>query len=408
MLGRMLLALLLATPVTAQGKNLLFYGNSFTYYSWGYGVPELVGQIATEAGHPTPFIKQALVGGSTMTHHATDPGQVAVISTALPAGQTWDHVIMQGRAPEATTSLGFNPTQFRADAVAITGNVRAHSPNAGAVMYQTWAAAWGHYYYNAPPPWYVPLDMHNEVRTNYRLAADDINVAHGAGTGRNAPAGDAIAFLEFDPSWYESDKEHPSPTMILLAAMTIYTTIYDGTICEITPDWSPGSQLQTLLAPKGLGPTDWDFLAGLSDRAAIPANRRFPGSGDQLLLESSIDAAPLLTCPEHSITNGTVVNLRLRSMNNVYDNATGALFVDFFLTGAPPGPSLLYPEIQVDVGRSIISPMVSLQNPLSVSFPMPFTLPGISFLVQGIALQASTETGNAVFTTTDGHELVFY
>ena len=31
----------LASTVTAQGRNLLFYGNSYTYYSWGYGVPEL-------------------------------------------------------------------------------------------------------------------------------------------------------------------------------------------------------------------------------------------------------------------------------------------------------------------------------------------------------------------------------
>lgn len=403
-----MLTLALATTASAQGKNLLFYGNSFTYYSWGYGVPELVGQIAVEAGHPAPFIKQALVGGSTLTFHATDPGQIGLISTTLPAGQTWDAVIMQGRAPEATTSLGFDPTQFRIDSVAVAGNVISHSPNAFAVMYATWAAAYGHYYYNAPPPWYVPLDMHNEVRMNYRLAADDINATYGAGHGRTAPAGDAIAMLEFDPMWYESDLEHPSPTMILMAAMSIYTTIYEGTICEITPDWSPGSPLQNLLAPKGLGPSDWDFLAGLSDAAAFPENRNYPGSGDHLLLESSVDAAPLLACPEQQITQGSVINLRMRSMNHVFDNASGALFVDFFLTGSPPGPSLLYPELQIDAGRAIVSPIVPLSSPLSISFPIPFTLPGISFLVQGIALQGSSETGNPSFTTTDGHELIFY
>lgn len=405
---RALLALLLASGVTAQGKNLLFYGNSFTYYSWGYGVPELVSLIATEAGHPAPFLKQALVGGSTLTFHATDPGQVGLISTSLPAGQTWDHVIMQGRAPEATTELGFNPTQFRSDSVQITQNVRNHSPDAGAVMYQTWAAAWGHYYYAAPPPWYVPLDMHNEIRTNYRLAAADIDAAFGAGTGRVAAVGDAIGLLEWDPVWFETDLEHPSPAMILAAAMVIYSTIYEQTVCEIEADFSVGSALSNSLSPFGLGEADWNFLAGIADRSAAAPVRRYPGSADHLLLESATDATPLSACPSLSVTTGTPLQLRMRSMNSVYDTATGALLIDFIVTGAPPGPSPLYPELQVDLGGSIVSPLVSLGSALSIAIPVPFSLPGGSFLVQGIALQSSSETGNAAFTTTDAHELVFY
>jgi hypothetical protein len=51
---------------------------------------------------------------------------------------------------------------------------------------------------------------------------------------------------------------------------------------------------------------------------------------------------------------------------------------------------------------------VSLGTPLTVGFQMPLTLPGHSFLVQGLAMQASSETGNPVFTTTDAHELVFF
>ena len=51
-------------PVPPASKNLLFYGNSFTYYSWGYGVPELVQLIAIEAGHPSPTIRSALVDSS--------------------------------------------------------------------------------------------------------------------------------------------------------------------------------------------------------------------------------------------------------------------------------------------------------------------------------------------------------
>ena len=160
--ARTLLTLSLATALTAQGKNMLFYGNSYTFYSWGYGVPELVGLIADQAGHPSPNIVQRLIGGSNLQIHATDPNQVAAITTALPAGETWDHVIMQENSVGATPHFGFSPAVFRQSAMTIMTNVRNHSPAAHAVMYQTWARAWGHMYY--PAPWPEPMDMHNMVR----------------------------------------------------------------------------------------------------------------------------------------------------------------------------------------------------------------------------------------------------
>jgi hypothetical protein len=39
---------------------------------------------------------------------------------------------------------------------------------------------------------------------------------------------------------------------------------------------------------------------------------------------------------------------------------------------------------------------------------MPFSWPGYSFLVQGLAFGPSTETGNPWLTATDAHELVFF
>lgn len=404
--ARFLLALLLASATTAQGKNMLFYGNSFTYYSWGFGVPELVGLIATEAGHPTPTIVQALIGGATLGDHATNPAQVAIISNALPASQTWDHVIMQGRTPEATTGGGFSPLAFRNNAVAVTTNVRNHSPTARAVMYQTWAVAWGHMYY--PVPWAVPLEMHDEIRAGYRNATDDINATFGNGAARTSAVGDAVALLEFNPAWYEPDMAHPSPVMVMLAAMCLYTTMYDQTVCAINADFTPGSPLSLALAPFGLGEADWNFMTGIADRSAAPAARHYPGSSDHLQLLTATDSQPLTACPIKQVTTGTSVQIQMRSRNGVYDGATGWLLVDFIATGSPPGPGTLFPELQVDLGGVIIGPTVSLSSALTVSFTMPFTLPGGSFLVQGMAAQPSSETGNQLFTATDAHELVMF
>jgi hypothetical protein len=405
-MARALLAIMAATAVTAQSKNLLFYGNSYTFYSWGYGVPELVGWIAEEAGHAPPTIVQALLGGSDLQFHATDPNQIAIISNALPAGQSWDHVVIQGNSLDATPYFGFSVAGFRSNAATIAGNVRNHSPNATAVLYQTWARAWGHMYY--PLPWAVPMDMHNMVRGNYDLAVDDINTLYGAGTAAKAAVGDAVALLEWNPSWYDPDLSHPTPSITLLAAMCLYTTIYNENVCDIDPNFAPTSPLAIALAPHSIDATTWTHLAGVADRSAHASVRRYPGSADHLLLESATDSAPLAACPLQQITSGTQVQLQMRSMNGVYDGAIGWLLVDFMNTGLPPGPSLLYPEIQIDVGRMIATPATALSTPLVLSFQMPFTLPGGSFLVQGLAVQPSAQTGNPVFTTTDAHELVCY
>ena len=405
--GRVLLALLLAATVTAQGKNLLFYGNSYTYYSWGYGVPELVQRIAIEAGHPSPTFVAALVGGMTLQFHATDPNQVAAISNSLPPGQTWDHVVIQGHELEATNEGGHNAALFRSNAVAITTNVRNHSPAARAVMFQTWARAWGHW--NYPIPWAVPLAMHDVVRGNYRLAKSDIDAAFGAGTAIQSAVGDGVALLEFDPVWYEADKSHPTPAMILLAAMCIYTSIYDQTVCEIDPAFSPAGPLALALASQGLGQADWNFLAGIADRCADAALRSFPGSGDHLLLETGTGAAPVNACHANRMTTGTFVQMQVRSQNGVYDNPLAWLLVDLFPTGSPPPPDVLYPEIAVNVGTmAILLAAPNLHSPLAFAIQMPVSLPGTSVMVQGLAWKPSAATGNAWFTTTDAHEFVFF
>ncbi|MFK7742764.1 MAG: hypothetical protein AB8H80_20805 [Planctomycetota bacterium] len=405
---RVLLALLLTSiPVASQSKNLLFYGNSYTYYSWGYGVPELVGMIATEAGHPTPNIVTALAGGVELEYHATNPAQIAVIGSALPPGQTWDSVVMQGHALEATPEAGYDPANFRRNAVTITSNVRSHSPAARAILSQTWSNAQGHMWF--PIPWAGPLQMHEVVRANYDLAVADIDTAFGPGTASRSAIGDGAALLEWDPAYYEADLSHPAPSMILMGAMCMYTSIYGERVCDITPDFGPTSTLTTALSPFGLDESDWAFFAGIADRCAKPEVRLYPGSGDHVLLESTTDSQPLTACPYNRTTLGTPVQIRMRSLNGVYDDATAWLITDVFATGSPPGPAALYPEVQYGLGSmAALLAVPDLNAPLTLAFPMPVTLPGFTVLVQGLIAQPSSETGNAVFTTTDAHEFEMF
>ena len=92
------------TVRSAGTLNLLYYGNS---YSQGNGtVPSLVQFLAESAGFPSPYTVPKLVGGQNLAFHLNDPGQAAAISGALPLGETWDFVVLQGFSTEATVALG--------------------------------------------------------------------------------------------------------------------------------------------------------------------------------------------------------------------------------------------------------------------------------------------------------------
>ena len=394
----------LASSATAQGKNLLFYGNS---YSQGNGgLPQLVQQIATEAGHPNPTVVSRLFGGRNLLFHATDAGQVATISTALPSGQSWDHVVMQGQSTEATANLG-NPAQFRTSAVAITTNVRNHSPAARAVLFQTWARGIGHSVY--PRTFNDPREMHDQIRSGYQLAASDIDAAFGPGTAANAAVGDSAAWLEWDPTNYLSDLSHPGPQLSLLAGMCVFTSIYGQSACSIEPDFNQMSPLAGWLTSRGLNAQDWQQLGGIADRAAASTTRPAPGSGDHLLLESGTAPGLISACRSNDITRGSSVVVQMRSLNGTYDNAAAWLLVDAFSTGQPPGPQAMYPEIAVNLGTSsVLLESTNLANPLSFTIQLPFSSPGTTIMVQGLAWAPSSETGNTWFTTTDGHEFVFF
>jgi hypothetical protein len=395
--------LLLAPSVLAQGKNLLFYGNSLSFFNGG--VARLVQAMAVEAGFPAPVYQERLVSGQDLHFHATDPGQVAAIGNFLPAGQHWDVVIMQGISTEATQALG-HPAQFVSDAITIMGNVRSHSPAAKGVLYQTWARGAGHSYY--PTYWPNPLAMHEEVRTNYRNAVPALQAVYGAGSVVNSAAGDCAALLEFDPSYYIADLQHPRNQLTVMASMCLFTSIYSQRVGDITPQMNPPSQLGALLNSLLLTGADWRRMAGIADSCAAPAVRRYPGSADQLLLETASQPGLLTGVSREALTIGNVAQVRISSRNGIYDAAPAFLLATLFVTGQPPMPTLL-PEVAVDpnaMGVLVSAP--DLQSPLTLSVPMSFTLPGVSVLVQGLAWAPSAETGNAWFTTTEGHVFEFY
>lgn len=400
-----LCAALLAGAVVAQGvgKNILFYGNS--YSSRNGGVGDLVRLLAIEAGLPAPTIVKRYVSSADLQYHATNATQLAAITTALPAGQRWDVVVMQGQSLEATAASG-DPALFRASALQILGNVRNHSPLAKAVLYQTWARAVGHFLY--PGTFATPRAMHDEIRGNYLAARSDLVAAYGAGAAINAGVGDGVALLGWQPSYYDPDLFHPLPPMTLLAGMCLFTSIYNVRVCPLAPNLAGSGALAAWLAGLGVTQADWDQMAGLADLCAARSVRPFPGSSDYLTLESGVAPGNVSACGARNVGVGSLLTLQMRSRNGVFDNAPGWLLVNVFPVGAPPLPSPTWPELRIDVGSMLVLLQApSLQQPLGLALPLPFSFPGAAVLAQGIAFAPSSATGNPSFATTEGCVLVF-
>jgi len=213
---------------------------------------------------------------------------------------------------------------------------------------------------------------------------------------------------EFDPAIYYLDLHHPANELTVMASICLFTSIYSRLACDITPNFSQPGPLGARLSAYGLNGTDWQRLAGIADSCAARSLRMYPGSGDQLLLETGTQPGLLSACPQKAITIGSLAQVRLSSRNGLYDLAPAFLLGNLFPTGQPPVAPVLFPEIAVDLGTmSVLLTAPDLNNPLTLAVPMTFTLLGASIMVQGLAVAPSVETGNPVFTTTDGHEFVF-
>jgi hypothetical protein len=235
--GATLLAGLPGAARADEPLTILFYGNSFTLGSGSSeaevlgGVPGVVGILATAAGHADPNIENAAASGQTLTWHLTN--NLAVISTpqdfVADPGFQWDYVVLQGYSTRPTHIGALN--QFRTDLLALYGEVRSHSPGAGAILYETWARAPGHEYYSGANPSFPggPAQMQEELRAGYREAEQDIDITLGADRAWVAPVGDAWE----DTGWanlHASDLYHANSRGTYLAALVIYGTVYSESV----------------------------------------------------------------------------------------------------------------------------------------------------------------------------------
>jgi hypothetical protein len=239
------------------GRNILFFGNSFTMTAGG--VEKIVRDIAVAAGEPEPYVRAAAVGGQSLDFFLHP--DVWVIDAWAPPGETWDTVVIQEHSLKPTSHpTGGDPADFRADALMLYEKVLMTHAGVNSVLFETWARAPGHEFY--PDIFQNPSAMQNELRDNYRLAEADIDAAHGAGAAAVAPVGEGFR----ESGWrdlYADDLWHANQRGGLLIGLILYGTIYgDRTVSDI--------DLSGVASGLGLGAGDAEALSAVADAVLVP------------------------------------------------------------------------------------------------------------------------------------------
>lgn len=202
-------------------SRILFIGNSYTSVN---GLPAIIKQIVSSAGHSIPTMAVSTPGGLTLQQHSKLPATLSKIDQG-----NWDVVVIQGQSQEAAMAEHFANMRasFQEGAAALCGRIKAKSPNVRIVFYETWARHAD--YWLAPKADKAvgnnPGDMQARIRKWYRQVAQTAQKQNAI----VAPVGDAweLNYMSAPPlRLHGKDNSHPAFGGSYLAALVIYATIY--------------------------------------------------------------------------------------------------------------------------------------------------------------------------------------
>ena len=209
--------LLVILPLLSFGqlkKEVLFIGNSYTYYN---NLPDLVNEIALSFGD-TLVHESSTPGGSNFNAHSTNAQTLNKINQ-----QQWDYVVLQAQSQE----LSFSPFQVASDsypyAEILVDSIFANSSCTEPLFFMTWGRKYGdqsncQFY----PPICTYLGMQERLRESYL----DMTFTHNASCSPVGMAWKKSIEIDSTLNLYSSDNSHPSIYGSYLAACTFYSSIF--------------------------------------------------------------------------------------------------------------------------------------------------------------------------------------
>jgi hypothetical protein len=223
----LLLAALAIIPACARADDFLFIGNSFTFAEMAPlvklngGVPALFREIAIAKGRQVTT-QAVTAGGKGWDYHLAQP------ATAVALAKTWTWVVLQDYSTRPTQTG--NIAQFMKDGETFSDRIAVHSPNAGILLYETWARPPGQFYKIGPDRALAsPQEMMAQLHQNYAKLRDDLAAKNPAREVRVALVGTAFARAEAEYPAIKldaTDHHHATADGYYLAALVIYETIY--------------------------------------------------------------------------------------------------------------------------------------------------------------------------------------
>ncbi len=270
LIGILGVATLAVTPaLNAAPLHVIFYGNSFTFGAGSTrSVNDLFKDIATAAGHETPFVQSAAASGQAINWHVAN--NTSPIFTSIPFDKDWDYIVMQEHSTKLTQAFTGSPAypasidESKADVVDLYNVATTRSAGVVPVLFETWARAPGHAFYTGGTPVFPggASEMQAQVRSGYDQLKGALDTAIGSDIAKIAPVGDAWEQANYN-QLHAADLWHAQNRGTLLAALVIYGTIYgDETTSDI--------DLTDVLNSLGLDGTDGAELTAAADATLVP------------------------------------------------------------------------------------------------------------------------------------------
>ena len=195
-------------------KEVLFIGNSYTYYN---DLPDLVKEIALSFGD-TLVHESSTPGGSNFNAHSTNSQSLSKINQ-----QQWDYVVLQAQSQEPS----FSPSQVASDtypyAEILVDSILANSSCTEPLFFMTWGRKYGD---QNNCQFYPPVCTYAGMQKRLRESYLDMSFLHNASCSPVGLAWKKSIAIDSTIDLYSTDNSHPSIYGSYLAACTFYASIF--------------------------------------------------------------------------------------------------------------------------------------------------------------------------------------
>ena len=254
--------LVAAASCPARADDILFIGNSFTFGALAPvvrlngGVPGLFAEIAVAKGKQV-ITSAVTAGGKDWSYHLAQPAT----DKALDA-KAWTWVVLQDYSSRPTRAGDVE--QFMHDGETFSDRIAQTSPQAGIILYETWARPPGPFYQTPPGNALSgPQQMMEDLHQSYARLCDNLTARNKYREVRVAQVGTAFARCATEApaiNLNAIDQHHATAEGYYLAALVIYETVYH--------DSARGAPIRFFHDALTIPTTDADKLQAIADEVA--------------------------------------------------------------------------------------------------------------------------------------------